>query len=346
MTHLLQALRVSENRRFLVQEDGSPFFWLGDTAWELFHKLNLEEADLYLNNRSKNKFNVVQAVALAELDGSDAVNAYGRRPLKRNAEGEYDPTLPDTDGDNHYWSHVDAIVDRAASYGIYVALLPTWGDKYNKLWGIGPVVFNEANAKVFGQWLGERYKDKPNIIWVLGGDRPLHTIQHFAINQAIAEGLRDGDGGTHLRTFHPAGGILPRGDFHEEPWLISILIQSDIDDLIRSNYRNVSEDYNRTPVKPTIHWEPCYEDHPINFKPDNGYFDRSGRPSWGYYAVFAGAFGHTYGHHSIWSMTAEPKDYFIMHWKEALDRPGAAQVRYVRELIESRSDLTGCPTKA
>ena len=38
-------LKVSENQRFLVYADGKPFFWLGDTAWELFHRLNREEAD-------------------------------------------------------------------------------------------------------------------------------------------------------------------------------------------------------------------------------------------------------------------------------------------------------------
>jgi len=45
-------LKVSDNRRFLVREDGSPFFYLGDTAWELFHRLNREDADRYLKNRA------------------------------------------------------------------------------------------------------------------------------------------------------------------------------------------------------------------------------------------------------------------------------------------------------
>ena len=45
-------LKVSENHRFLVYEDGRPFFYLGDTAWELFHRLNREEADRYLENRA------------------------------------------------------------------------------------------------------------------------------------------------------------------------------------------------------------------------------------------------------------------------------------------------------
>ena len=83
-------LKISPNRRFLVQHDGTPFFYLGDTAWELFHRLNREEADRYLENRARKGFTVIQAVALAELDGLNTPNAYGHRPLIDN-----DPAKPD-----------------------------------------------------------------------------------------------------------------------------------------------------------------------------------------------------------------------------------------------------------
>src|SRR4026208_402762 len=83
-------LKVSENKRFLVKADGKPFFWLGDTAWELFHRLNREDADRYLDDRARQGFTVLQAVALAELDGLNDPNAYGHRPLIEN-----DPMRPD-----------------------------------------------------------------------------------------------------------------------------------------------------------------------------------------------------------------------------------------------------------
>jgi hypothetical protein len=75
--------------RYLVTERGEPFFYLGDTAWELFHRLTREEADLYLTDRAAKGFTVIQAVALAELDGLNTPNAYGDTPLHRN-----DPTQP------------------------------------------------------------------------------------------------------------------------------------------------------------------------------------------------------------------------------------------------------------
>ncbi|MBP3962722.1 glycoside hydrolase family 140 protein [Paenibacillus lignilyticus] len=346
MSSTLQQLRVSDNKRFLMQADGTPFFWLGDTAWELFHRLSREDADEYLKGRAEQKFNVVQIVALAEFEGLTVDNVYGRRPLKQNAEGHYDPTLPDLDGDDNYWSHVDYVVDRAAEYGIYVAFLPTWGDKYNVAWGKGPAIFNGDNARVYGQWLGERYKDRSNIIWVLGGDRPLQTIEHFEVNNSLAAGLREGDGGRNLITFHPSGDSSSSRHLHDASWLDFNMIQSGHHELIRVNYRHVKADYDKLPVKPTFDAEPCYEDHPINFKAVNGYFDQADVRIGAYYAVFSGGFGHTYGHHSIWSMTTKPEPYFIMNWRQALHRPGAQQMQHVRGLIESVSFFDRVPDQS
>jgi len=100
-------LKISENKRFLVTEKGEPFFWLGDTAWELFHRLNREEAARYLENRAKLGFNVVQAVAIAELEGHRDPNPYGFLPLT-----ELDPARPAVQEgpENDYWDHVDFIV--------------------------------------------------------------------------------------------------------------------------------------------------------------------------------------------------------------------------------------------
>ncbi len=88
---------------------------------------------------------MIQAVALAELDGLNDPNAYGHRPLLGN-----DPTRPDVkDGaSNDYWDHVDFIVKKANSLGLYIGFLPTWGDKWNKKWGAGPEIFTTQNAVV------------------------------------------------------------------------------------------------------------------------------------------------------------------------------------------------------
>ena len=152
----LQQLRVSDNRHFLVTKDGKPFFWLGDTGWELFHRLNKQDAELYFKKRSSQGFNVIQAVALAELDGLHTPNANGDLPLLND-----DPAKPN----EAYFKYVDTLIDVAARYNLYIALLPTWGDKvYRNKWGKGPEIFNESNALVYGKWIGKRYKSRTNII--------------------------------------------------------------------------------------------------------------------------------------------------------------------------------------
>jgi len=335
-------LKVSDNERFLVHEDGRPFFYLGDTAWELFHRLNREEADRYLRDRAAKGFTVIQAVALAEIDGLNDPNPYGHRPLRNN-----DPTQPNVkDGSNNdYWDHVDFIVDRANQLGLWIGFLPTWGDKWNKKWGVGPVVFTPENARIFGEWLGRRYRNRA-LIWITGGDRPIENDTHRAIIIATAKGLRAGDDGQHLITFHPTGGLGSAQYLHNEPWLDFNMRQNGhVTEFGR--YAATREDYNRTPVKPVIDGEPIYEDHPVSFNARELGHSISAdirRPL--YWDLFTGAFGHTYGHHSIWQMWQpgrNPVNGPLMPWFEAIHQPGSSQMQHGRKLMESRPFLTRVP---
>ncbi len=336
-------LAVSADQHFLVHADGRPFFYLGDTAWELFHRLNREEADRYLADRARKGFTVIQAVALAEEDGLNTPNVYGHRPLVEN-----DPTRPDVkDGPtNDYWDHVDHIVNQAESLGLFVGLLPTWGDKWNRGNGKGPEVFTPENAAIYGEWLGRRYRDKP-IIWILGGDRTVANDTHRGIIAAMAAGLRRGDGGTHLITFHPRGGQGSAESFHQEPWLDFNLRQNGHTAEFNPRYATTRGDYDLKPTKPVLDGEPIYEDHPVNFKAaDFGHSTATDvrRPL--YWDLFTGACGHTYGHHSVWQMWSPrvpPKNNPLMPWFEAIDQPGAGQMQFARWLIESRPYLTRIP---
>ncbi len=343
-TSIPTRLKVSENRRFLVRNDGSPFFYLGDTAWKLFHRLNREEAERYLNDRAAKGFTVIQAVALAELDGLNDPNPYGHRTLLEN-----DPSRPDVkDGaNNDYWDHVDDIVKKAHSVGLYIGFLPTWGDKWNKKWGIGPEIFTAQNAEVYGEWLGRRYKNADNIIWIIGGDRPVESDVHHEIIRAMARGLRKGDGGVHLMTLHPTGGMSSSKWFHDDDWLDFNMRQNGHVAEFNPRYEMTRADYDRTPTKPVLDGEPIYEDHPISFKAKElGHSVASDvrRPL--YWNLFTGAFGHTYGHHSVWQMWQtgrKPINDPLMPWSEAINQMGAVQMQYGRRLIESRPFLSRVP---
>lgn len=335
-------LKVSENRRFLVREDGSFFFYLGDTAWELFHRLRREDANIYLLDRSAKGFTVIQAVVLAEFDGLEEPNAYGKTPLKRN-----DPARPD----NAYFKHVDWIVNRANELGLVIGMLPTWGDKVGpKKWGIGPEVFTPGNARAFGEFLGERYRDR-DVIWILGGDRIPEEPGQKEIWNAMAGGIRKGDGGRHLMTYHPMGGNTSADFFHDAPWLDFNMLQSGHGAKNTANHAMIEKDYAREPVKPCLDGEPAYEDHPVNWKPENGWFDDHDVRKGIYWGLFAGAHGHTYGCHDIWQFYV-PKNRrrpAVSHartpWQDALSLPGSFQVRHARGLIESRPPLVRVPAQ-
>jgi hypothetical protein len=339
---ILPLLKVSENRRYLTTADGKPFFWLGDTAWELFHRLNQEEADEYLTLRDKQGYTVIQAVALAELEGHKDPNSYGHLPLV-----DLDPARPAVvDGPNNdYWDHVDYIVDRANSRGLYIGFLPTWGRYWHKREG-QPPLFTPANAEAYGKWLGQRYKDK-GLVWILGGDRAIASDEQREIIRAMARGLRQGDGGAHLMTFHPPGGHGSSEWFHDDDWLDFNMRQNGHVTEFTERYAKTREDYDRTPTKPVIDGEPIYEDHPVSFNPDNlGHSTAADvrRPL--YWDLFSGACGHTYGHHSVWQMWREgrnPINRPLMPWNEAIHQPGAAQMQFGRKLIESRPQTNRIP---
>ena len=337
-------LKVSENKRFLVHEDGTPFFYLGDTAWELFHRLNRQEADKYLQNRAAKGFTVIQAVALAEIDGHKDPNPYGHLPLI-----DLDPARPAVkEGpDNDYWDHVDYIVKKANSLGLYIGFLPTWGRYWHDKVKDDKPLFTVQNAEVYGQWLGQRYKDASNIIWVLGGDRNIENDEQKQIIRAMARGLRRGDGGAYLMTFHPRGGSGSSKDFHNDDWLDFNMRQNGHNVKFNEGYQNTRADYDLTPVKPVLDGEPIYEDHPVSFRAkDLGHSISSDvrRPL--YWNLFTGAFGHTYGHHSVWQMWQPgrgPINGPLMPWFEAIDQPGAVQMQYGRWLMESRPFLSRVP---
>ncbi|WP_309711992.1 glycoside hydrolase family 140 protein [Armatimonas sp.] len=335
----MQRLRVSNNKRFLVQADGTPFFWLADTAWELFHRCNLAEAELYLRDRAAKGFTVIQAVVLTECDGLHDLGHAGALPLDND-----DPTTPN----ETYFAHVDAIVKLANALGLVIAMLPTWGDKWNKKWGIGPEVFTPENAQVYGRWLGKRYKDA-DLIWMLGGDRPVETETHRAILDKMAFGLHEGDGGVHLHTFHPPGG---QGSVNFWPWetrWVDFHAWQSGHGRNTANYNSIATDYARTPVKPVLDSEPGYEDHPAGFNLDNGYLDDYDCRKSAYWAVFAGACGHTYGCHPIWQMWLPGRhahSWCRRPWTEALHLPGSGQLQHLKNLLLSRPYLSRIPDQS
>ena len=353
----LPRLEVHQDGRYLVRQDGTPFLYLADTAWELFHRSTREEARHYLELRARQRFTAIHAVALAELDGLTEPNAYGDLPLvgKDPARPAVTPGADPNDPQAYdYWDHVDFVVDEANRHGLYVAFLPTWG-RWLGVNARDEKVVTAGNAQAYGGFLGRRYGRK-GIIWVLGGDR---TGQGFEdVWRAMARGIAIGvsgreDYGAALFTFHPTGGQTSSTWFHGEPWLDANMQQTGHGPAAASKpWEKIAADYARTPVKPVIDGEPLYEDHPIGFVRgvrQNGFSsDHHVRQRW-YWALFAGAAGVAYGHHSVWQFYApgrRPINGPLHFWDDALLRPGAAQVQHARTLMESRPMLSRVPDQS
>jgi hypothetical protein len=351
----LPLLRVSENKRFLVTESGKPFFYLADTGWELFHRLDRKQALYYLDVRAAQGFNVIQAVVLGEMERIDEPNAYGKLALV-NADPTKPATTPGADptkpGQYDYWDHIDFIIDQANARGIYIALLPTWGHFVNGTEEFRPVL-TKANAQTYGEFLGRRYGRK-GVIWIMGGDR--NPIGYEETWRALARGVAIGVSGREdydavLMSFHPNGAATSSTWFHHEPWL-DFNMQQDghAPESKAKSWVRMSGDYDRTPTKPVLDGEPVYEDHPLDFKArELGYsFDAHVR-QFAYADTFSGACGHTYGNHAVWQMYAaghEPVNGPLMYWDQAIHRPGAGQMRFVKALFESRPYLSRIPDQS
>jgi hypothetical protein len=340
----MRQLTLSPNHHYLTYADGAPFFYLGDTAWELFHRLDREESERYLLNRAAKGFTVIQAVALAELDGLQTPNAYGDLPLHKDARGIEDPTQPN----EAYFAHIDAVVDIAEALNLFIGMLPTWGNKWKQRPGTTPL-FNEENAAAYGTWIGRRYRDKP-VIWILGGDQNIDTREEAAVIASMAQGLREGDEGRHLITFHPRGPGLSSDFLHAETWLDFNMIQSSHGAQDHDNGLFVEHDYALEPPKPTVDGEPRYETIPVGFYNADARrslrFDAYDARQAAYWALLAGACGHTYGNNNIWQMWTpahKPAISANVPWYEALDHPGAFQMGFARRLFESRPYQTLIP---
>jgi hypothetical protein len=330
-------LQVAPDRRHLQYVDGTPFFYLGDTAWMLFHRLDREEANRYLEDRARKGFTVIQAVAIAEIDGLSQPSATGQVPLI-----DRDPARPN----EAYFSHVDYVVQRAEELGLFVGFLPTWG----KYWKTpAERIFTAENARTYGRWIGRRYRDRA-VIWILGGDQNVETPEERAIIDAMAAGLREGDGGSHLVTFHPRGPGQSSRQLQDAPWLDFHMTQSSHAARDHDSGLYAEHDLALTPLRPTLDGEPRYETIPVGFylkdHDRQQRFDDADVRQAAWWSVLAGACGHTYGDNNIWQMWQPGRAPVInatVPWYEALDHPGARQMGLMRRFLEDHAFQTLVP---
>lgn len=334
-------LQVSTNGRYLQHANGKPFFWLGDTAWLLFQKMDRDEVKAYFANRKSKGFNVVQCVVLQFLKD---VNAYGDSPFVENDLTRFKLT-PGNDPKNaeqyDFWDHVDYIAETAAQNGIYLAINPAWGQfvRRNEI--------STASAEKFAANLANHFKNRPNVVWVNGGS--ITGDVKPEIWETIGKTIKQHDP-AHLMTFHPFGRTQSATWFLNSSWLDFNMFTSghrryDQDDTVKKygedNWRYVLEDLARTPRKPTLDGEPSYEATPQGLHDlTQPYWADADVRRYAYWSVFAGACGHTYGENAVRQVykksDAKPSSGAKQYFHEAMEAVGASQMQHLKNLVLSR----------
>lgn len=329
-------LAVDEGNRYLKHENGVPFFWLGETGWYLPARLNRDEAEYYLEQCKQKGYNVVQVMVMNTMP---AINAYGKWALPEGFNFE----SIDKKGEYSYWDHMDYIIETAARKGIYIGMVCVWGSPVQQ----GKM--SPDDAKKYGDFLAKRYKDHPNIIWLIGGD--IRGDVKTEVWNALANSIRAIDK-DHLMTYHPRGRTMSGTWFHNEHWLDFNMFQSGHrrygqrkgdgeypieENTEEDNWRFVERSFALKPLKPVIDGEPIYEDIPHGLhNPNEVKWNDDDVRRYAYWSVFAGSFGHTYGHNSIMQMKKDGIGgaYGAQKtWYEALNDPGINQMKYLKNLM-------------
>lgn len=357
----MERLRISDNKRYLVTPDGKPFPWLADTVWTMPQRLRWDDVEYLMKKRKAQGFNALQICA---LDPERDVEM--RTPAGDHALIDGDLSRPN----EHYFRYLDCILDRAEEYGFYVLLLPVWGQLVvGDDWagGVYEKTVTEDNAYEYARWIGDRYKDRTNVLWCLGGDRmPIHKgVDYKEVWRRMAEGLAKGLTGEDVRhnepspvweslliTYHACHeaetGLCSSFSYFDdsEQWIRFIMLQSG-HGLKPKNYELVREEYEREMTMPVWDGEPAYEQMPTSW-PFTPTTPRQG--PWmvrrrAYWSLLAGAFGFTYGHASVWCSVAERERCFLSPdtWYEALSHEGANQMRHLQAFMESLLPMTAVP---
>jgi len=294
-------LAISPNGRYFVGSQGEPFFWLGDTQWELCRLFDLADVDLILRKRTSQGFSVLQ-VMLTGVGDATGPNVAGDMPWVN-----HDPGTPN----EAYFRHVDAVLQASGEHGLVVALGVFHQLHESRL--------TTANARTYARWVAERYGHLPNLIWAM---YPAAEAKFVPVVRELAAGLREGDADSHLITVHPDPSPASSSFFVGEPWLDFHCIQTySRTDLIAPM---VTHDYHLLPTKPVVMAEGAYE--------GGEEYGFEVTPLWvrrqAYWTVLAGGH-HSYGHNHMWRLRPT--------WREALDAPGATQLSILRKVLEGRS---------
>src|SRR5258706_3079345 len=273
-------LKVSADGRHLVDQNDAPFFINGDSPWSLIGQVSNEDAEFYLKDcQSRHINSLIVTLVESHYANNAPSNYYGVKPFM--TAGHFTTT------NEPYFAHADWVINKAAEYSIQIVLSPCYLECCNDGYYADLRDNNsEADASWFGQWVGARYKNFPNVMYVWGND--LNPGDVTAKIRAMALGCRVGDASNHLHTYHAAGNYSSLDEWTTaESWL-GVNATYTYNPLQQQSLT----DYNRSPFLPFFLFESQYENDFLNA-------DARQTRKQAYTAVLCGASGHHFGNKPI-----------------------------------------------
>lgn len=314
-------LHIGPDGRHLFDASNQPFYLVGDTAWALPAGATLAQATSYFQTRASQGFNTVLMDADVEL-GASPVGAPVRGPNDANGNPPLNAFLPGTNlfdvstPNAAYWQNLDNIINAAAQNGIEI-ILNTY-DNYNPWFGFDSSPNSTAKLTAYGQFLGKRYANFDNIIWMIGNDYGENSGGDASL-AAVIQGIRQFDT-RHLGfAFDTYGATFDNTSLRQNLQLNTIYEYSP--GPWRSLYLS---QYNRTDFGPIFNLEAGYEN---NTSLGVSLADVRNEH---YAFLLNGATGDVYGNEDVWPFASNWRD-----WQAALNSPGAHQMTYFANLLKS-----------
>src|SRR5882724_7892706 len=307
-------LRASANNRYLVDQNNTPFLMVGDSPQHLIANLSQQEAAAFMANRRGYGINTLWINLLCIFTvascNREAKTFDGIVPFL--VPGDIATPNP------AYFQRVDDVLRIAADHGMLVLLDPietiSWLDTLRKN--------GTSKAFEYGQYLGNRYKDFPNIIWMHGNDfQSWRNASDDALVQAVARGIRSVDA-NHIHTVEL--NYATSGSLEDKSW--APLIELNAAYTYFPTYAQVLTEYNRRNFKPVFLVEANYEFENVGPDTDGGSTQNLRRQE--YWAMLSGAAGQLYGSAHTWKLQKG--------WEANLDTPGVVQLSYMKNLFAPR----------
>jgi Protein of unknown function (DUF4038)/Putative collagen-binding domain of a collagenase len=309
-------LKVEAGKRYLVDQRNTPFLMQGDAAWSLIVQLNDTDVKKYLANRRQKSFDTIM-VNLLEHKFCD------HPPLDLKGEGPFTRPGDFTTPNEKYFAHADWVIRKAAENGMVVLLYPIYlGYKGTDEGWINEALANgPAKCLEYGRYLGKRYKDFDNIVWMMGGDRNPGTALEDV--DMIALGIKEYDH-RHVFSAHCEPEHTAVDDFSGGGWLnFNTTYTYEI------VHRKLLSNYNLSPIMPFVLIESSYEGE------HNASEVQIRRQA--YWSILCGAFGHVFGNNPIWHFGGPGLFAVNTTWQQALDLPGSVSMQNWGQLFRSRN---------